>query len=553
MREKRVSEREKYKIDFADFAAKLTEADNCDKALRTIAEEISRLYPNSIVLIAEKKSESENVKFKEFIGNEKKLEKVSSFLNSIIENGKADAHKLVLELLKKRTPLAELDVSLAELCAGKGVSENACSIIRKSLKLKKLAFLKIGQAAQKDIFAIIFLAGEDELRAEDATALSRISELGLGNCSYKSAFTEASEIYKFLFEYIDDIYYESTLDGKLLVINPRFAEIMEMPLEKIYKTPLFKFYKSNSDRKKLIESLKKNSIVRDYEIDLVNGKNKVVPFSISSKLVYDPILNEKKIVGSMRDISLRKKYENESKLYQEKLEKEIKTKDNFFSLVAHDLRSPLAGVFSLAALAKNTYEEFSKEEIKEIIDAIYSSVQDVNDFLENLLEWARIERNMYDLEIQTFDLSQLARELARQNRVSLSQKEIKAEIYAPKEIFVKSDPNIVNTITRNFLTNAIKFSPRGGKVDIIVEEDKANAFITVKDYGEGIPLEKIEHLFDFSKKITSYGSEGEKGAGFGLKLCKELSGLIGGDIIVKSEVGEGAAFTLKFAKNLKIR
>ncbi len=265
-----------------------------------------------------------------------------------------------------------------------------------------------------------------------------------------------------------------------------------------------------------------------------------------------PLLNsEKEIIGVLGiyiDISERKKAEVELKKSNEQLVKIIAEKDKFFSIIAHDLRSPFNGFLNLTELMANKTEHFSIDEFAKYSKSLNESAVNLFKLLENLLEWSLIQNGLIKFTPKEFDLSKTV----SQSINTISPRALQKRISIINEIknsrMVVADEKMIGTILRNLLSNAVKFTRMNGKVIVSAKHsDNATMVISVKDNGVGIPENDIKRLFNIEDKISSKGTEGELSSGLGLLLCKEFIEMHKGKIWAESKENEGTifSFTLK--------
>jgi signal transduction histidine kinase len=224
------------------------------------------------------------------------------------------------------------------------------------------------------------------------------------------------------------------------------------------------------------------------------------------------------------------------------LELSISEKDKFFSIIAHDLRSPFNGFLGLTKFLADDLELLSQEDLKELTLTMKHSAESFYSLLENLLEWSRIKRNDIKFNPDKTNFSLLVQNNISIMNANLRNKEIFLTNYVPNDFMVYADSNMLNAILRNLLTNALKFSRRGGYITISAENTTKHSMISITDKGIGISKDDIPNLFDITKKISQPGTEGESSSGLGLILCKEYIEQHGGKIWVKSEVNVGSTF-----------
>jgi ligand-binding sensor domain-containing protein/signal transduction histidine kinase len=235
---------------------------------------------------------------------------------------------------------------------------------------------------------------------------------------------------------------------------------------------------------------------------------------------------------------------NEELLLQKKeLEIAVATKDKFFSIIAHDLRGPLGGFMGLSEMMADESVPIEPDERMEMTKALNQSARNIYNLLENLLKWSQMQHGRTAFKPQVLDLSEAVSECLKLFVESSHKKSIQLvdEISDGCEVF--ADTNMLQTIIRNMVSNAIKFTARGGRVSISAKFSANNtAIISVKDEGIGMSSEMIANLFRINVNNGRSGTEGERSTGLGLLLCKEFAEKHGGKIWVESEVGKGTIF-----------
>ena len=228
-----------------------------------------------------------------------------------------------------------------------------------------------------------------------------------------------------------------------------------------------------------------------------------------------------------------------------RLEESNANKDKFFSLIAHDLRSPMTGFLSLAELFENT-DNMQPEQFKEFIRQFRASAENLFQLLENLLTWARIQRGLIGHAPQWANLGDIIHQNVALMAQNARQKKIVLVNSVAQEVFVYADTHMLEAIIRNLLSNALKFTKPGGNVDITTADAGDFVTVSISDNGIGMTEEKCAKLFRVGAKIQSKGTADEKGTGLGLILCKEFVEKNGGSIGVESRPERGTTvwFTL---------
>ena len=344
-------------------------------------------------------------------------------------------------------------------------------------------------------------------------------------------------------------------------------------IDKVYRWHSMKY-----QGRKLDEILNKPKDVRDLYNELKYGK--VLDYKIGARKGTKPILtkihdelkiktgfliplkNDNDIIGmigfanfqsnkqfSSENVYLLKLFGNlivyalAKKSNEDKLKEALKEKDKFFGIIAHDLRGPFTGLIGITETLSKEFVNLSLSEIRSYSNALYSSSVSVFKLLENLLEWSRLQRGIIkynpinlNLRNTVFSTINLLRTNAEQKKVTLSGN-------IPDNVFVYADEVMLESILRNLLTNALKFTEGGGSVAVDCKINKSHISVSVKDTGRGMTRDFVSNLFNFNKLVTNYGTSNEKGSGLGLILSKEFVEKNNGSISVKSKPGAGTIFT----------
>lgn len=220
------------------------------------------------------------------------------------------------------------------------------------------------------------------------------------------------------------------------------------------------------------------------------------------------------------------------------------TKDKFFSIIAHDLKSPFNSILGFSELLYEDYKRMDDGEREDYIGNINQSAHQVYDLLENLLAWARGKSGKMNFKPASIDIHQLACENLELLRTNASQKQISLACSVQTKTYAFADRNMINAVIRNLLSNAIKFTHPKGEVKIEAENKNDHTIIRVIDNGVGIPLDKIATLFHIDQQFRSNGTAEEKGTGLGLLLVKEFVEQNKGTLEVDSKPGMGSTFSV---------
>ena len=258
-------------------------------------------------------------------------------------------------------------------------------------------------------------------------------------------------------------------------------------------------------------------------------------------------LTTEEIIKLKHDIEKKnKELKRQNRLLREKeinLSHEIDNKNKFFSIIAHDIRSPFTALLGLSGLLESNVDQLTQDDIVEISHGINNQAKHIFSLLENLLQWARTQMKQISYNPTMVDLKNSILQAAVVFEPSAAEKEIDFIIDENISGEVYADDKILDTILRNLLSNAVKFTPPGGSIEISVQE-KINYFeISVKDTGVGIPRENINKLFDFSQHYSTLGTNKEKGSGLGLVLVKDFVEKMNGRLTITSKLGEGTTIS----------
>jgi signal transduction histidine kinase len=247
-----------------------------------------------------------------------------------------------------------------------------------------------------------------------------------------------------------------------------------------------------------------------------------------------------RISGNIGDQLLRAEQalkESEKQLLQLNVDK-----DRFISILGHDLKSPFNNILGFSEILTDEINSLNKDEIEDISYNINKSAKITNKLLEDILMWARTQQGNIPFKPQKLDFADICKNILEILNPGAYAKNITVYYSVADNINVYADIDMLKTIILNLVSNAIKFTNSGGRININAEENSGNVIISVSDNGVGITPDNLAKLFDISEVITTKGTAKETGTGLGLLLCKEFVEKHGGKIWVESEVGKGSDF-----------
>jgi len=245
-------------------------------------------------------------------------------------------------------------------------------------------------------------------------------------------------------------------------------------------------------------------------------------------------------------LALKNKEIEKQQAYVEKLNIELKeanaTKDKFFSIVAHDLKSPFSSLLVLSQLLIDDYDTLSNEERKQFIQQINSSAENTFSLLQNLLEWARTQSGRTSINKEQISLGEISNDAISVLKPIAKNKMIELKSNIGVDCKAWADKNMISTVLLNLISNAVKFTGKNGSVSVNSFVSNNHIEIEIADTGVGISKENMEKLFKPDVKFHTVGTEKEKGTGLGLILCKEFIEKNQGEIWVNSDEGKGSKF-----------
>jgi len=258
-----------------------------------------------------------------------------------------------------------------------------------------------------------------------------------------------------------------------------------------------------------------------------------------------PIFKENKIIGAVVtfiDITDRINTQKKIQKYNQELTVLNSSKDKFFSVVAHDLRSPFHGLLGLSEIIVDEFDYLEKPDLKEYISNIHKTIKNVYRLIENLLEWSRLQSGKMNFTPSKLNLHGIV-ESVQQVLIGVSSlKDIIITNSISMEMFVNADEKMLTSVIQNLITNSIKFSNPNSEIKVSAVSDKHKVTVTIRDNGVGMDQDTLSKIFSLDHSITTPGTAQEKGTGLGLVLCREMIEKHGGKIWVESKKGVGTDF-----------
>ncbi len=350
-------------------------------------------------------------------------------------------------------------------------------------------------------------------------------------------------------------------EGQQIYVNPAFCRMVGWSEDELlWKTAPYVYWPPESleDISNAFQlTINNMAPMGGFELVFVNKDNVRFPVQVN----ISPLIEGDQTVGwlaNVQDITERKQAEDEIKQRNLELAELNASKDKFFSIIAHDLRSPFNGFLGLTKLmAEETYD-FTLKELKEISQKMQNSANNLYKLLENLLEWSKIQRNLTEFKPQVCQLDDIIKQNIEIEKEFAQQKNIKINFNITSSFKIYIDIPMIDTVLRNLITNAIKFTRRGGTIDIGTLTDGVQlgsgthpaTCVYIKDNGIGMNADTLEKLFKIDENVTRPGTEKELSTGLGLLLCKEFVEKHGGKIWAESVEGKGSTFYFSLPENV---
>jgi signal transduction histidine kinase len=329
-----------------------------------------------------------------------------------------------------------------------------------------------------------------------------------------------------------------------------FAQTGEQAVERVLHTDydliLLDIMMPDRDGFEICENLKSNPQTKDIPVIYLTAKSDIDSIIRGLRnggidYISKPFIKE--------ELAIRVENQIKVKRIQDELSFANRSKDKFFSIIAHDLKSPVSAFKNITDVLVSDYDDFDREDIFDFVKKLNESAANVYKLLEDLLEWSRNQTNKITFDQSLILLSKLVDNIADLLNNNLEKKEIEIVNKVDTDVKVYADLNMLNTILRNLISNAIKFTQIGGKIEIGSSDyDDKQMVIWIKDNGVGMQQADIDKLFKIEIHHTTHGTNEEVGTGLGLILCSEFVQKHNGKIWVESIYGQGSTFFFTMPK-----
>jgi len=324
-------------------------------------------------------------------------------------------------------------------------------------------------------------------------------------------------------------------------VNPAGVDFFGFPKKKLLNMDLAKHNMFGAEELAEKVELAYKSEKVQFETQVKRADGKIIDVEILGGLT--ELQDEEVFYAILQDVSERLRVKKQLLENTEELHNLNITKDRLFGVIAHDLRNPIGSIMTLTELISEQPISLNPKEVEKITDVIRKTAKNTFELLENLLDWSKIQRGILKPQLQFRSIATFIDEVFEKINISAFTKNIKLMSEAEPEIKAKIDNDILETILRNLLTNAIKFSHRNSTIWVHARLNKQKRLvIEVRDEGIGMDNEMMSQLFKLDTAIGRPGLEGEKSSGLGLIICKDYTALLKGKIYARSTPNKGSSF-----------
>jgi PAS domain S-box-containing protein len=336
-----------------------------------------------------------------------------------------------------------------------------------------------------------------------------------------------------------------SLTGHVLDVNPKFAKIEGRTMEEMSNIDWMSITHPDDIQEDLDNMVMLNAgKIQGFQMEkrYLQHDSSSVWINMTIAPIYGEDHTQPRHLCMIEDITDRKLTVEVLKKSEEKLRQLNLDKDRFLSILGHDLRSPFNALLGLSELLKENIQEFQIDEIKNMAGDINKTAQNTFNLLEDILTWARAQQGKIPFKPQNLSFADICRGAFEVLKPNADVKNITLHYSTVDHVSVFADADMLKTVLRNLVSNAIKFTNNGGAININAVENPGNITISVSDNGIGIEPDDMTKLFNISEVITTKGTAKETGTGLGLLLCKEFVEKHGGKIRIESEVEKGTTF-----------
>ena len=417
------------------------------------------------------------------------------------------------------------------------------TVIKKSDKTEKKNIMKKSgsktkvPAAQQfeDVQKLVYLLQVHQVELEHQNEELRIAHEEL---------EESRNKYVNLFDFSPTPYFTLDKDGIIKEVNLSASKMFSVDRNKLIGKRFISFVslEQRDIFNSFINSVLNSNIKHSCELKIINKDKRIFQVLLEGLKLDDILELDQKCQVALIDLTEYKKIEDSLKESNNELKVLNATKDKFFSIIAHDLRSPFQSLLGFSELLATEIETLSHEDIVLFSRGLNADLRNIYGLLVNLLNWSLLQRNMLEYNPVNINLYDVVNKIMGISKQSAKEKNIDLSNNINNGTLVFADIDMLRLVIQNLIINAIKFTQTNGQIIVSSIEKGGNVEVSVQDTGIGIEAKKSSELFDFNSIFSTKGTSGEQGTGLGLPLCKEFVERNSGKIWVESKLGKGSKF-----------
>lgn len=368
----------------------------------------------------------------------------------------------------------------------------------------------------------------------------------------QQALKESEEKFREIFNAFPDIYFKMNSEGIFTEMSPSVKKIAGYEREELIGKPVSSFTHLKLDWNNLRKTFLDREKIQDMNVKIYTKENKQINCSLNAHVIKDKDDTVMGFEGTVHDITRRVQTQNDLKKSQRKLKVANDSKEKLLSIIAHDLRGAVGTQKAILNEVTDDFEALSKKEIADLVSIIKNSTDSTYAVVENLLSWARAMRENIMPRLSNNNFYPVIKDVIDVLNEQAKSKEIDLIYEGPKAVPASFDPDLMNIVFRNLISNAIKFSNPGSEVKVKVISNLEGTKISIEDQGVGMSQDEINSILSNSGKLESKpGTKNEKGTGLGLVIVREFVAMNQGKLFIESESGQGTRFIIQFPGDVK--